>query len=184
VKEIFRQFVHLFFGLVIFFGLFFLPSQVMLYLLSGSIFIGFVIADAVSKGLYVPLFSEIIHSLERDVLFPGYGTLLFLLSSFFVLVLFGPVVAGVSVLVLAVLDSFSTIFGVYAGKHKLYGKKSVEGFIGGIIPTFLVLLLVISPLQAGIIAIIGGIVELFSPIDDNLTIPVAVALMMVLLGGG
>jgi dolichol kinase len=184
VKEIYRQFAHLFFGLVIFLGLFFLPPQIMLYLLSGSVFIGFVVADAVSKGLYIPLFSEIIHSLERDVLIPGYGTLLFFLSSLFVLILFGPMIASVSVLVLAVLDSFSTIIGVYAGKHTFYGKKSVEGFIGGIVPTFLVLLLVISPVQAGVIAIVGGIVEIFSPIDDNMTIPVAVALMMVVLGGG
>jgi len=182
VKEIFRQLAHLFFGLVIFLGLFFLPSQVMLYLLTGSVFVGFVVADAVSKGLYIPFFSEIIDSLERDVHIPGYGTLMFLLSSLCVLILFGPVIASVSVLVLAVLDSFSTIIGVYAGKHKLYGKKSVEGFIGGIVPTFLVLLLMISPIQAGIIAIIGGIVELFSPIDDNMAIPVAVALVMVLFG--
>jgi len=156
----------------------------MLYLLSGSVFIGFVVADAISKGLYVPLFSEIIRFLERDVSIPGYGTLLFLLSSLFVLVLFGPVIASVAVLVLAVLDSFSTIIGVYAGKHTLYGKKSIEGFIGGVVPTFLVLLLVISPVQAGIIAVVAGIVELVSPIDDNLTVPVAVALLMVGLGGG
>jgi dolichol kinase len=144
----------------------------------------FVVADAALKGLYIPLFSEIVHFLERDVLIPGYGTLLFLLSSLFVLILFGSMIAGVAVLVLAVLDSFSTIVGVYAGKHKLYGNKSIEGVLGGIIPTFLVLLLLISPLQAGVIAIIAGIVELVSPIDDNLTIPVAVALMMIGLGGG
>lgn len=182
MKEIFRQLAHLFFGIVIFLGLFFLPDKVMLYLLSGSVFIGFAVADAVSKGLYIPLFSEIIRSLERDVLIPGYGTLMFFLSSLCVLVLFGSAIASVAVLVLAVLDSFSTIIGVYAGKHKLYGKKSVEGCIGGIVPAFLVLLLLISPLQAGIIAVVAGIIELVSPIDDNLTIPVAVALMMVGLG--
>jgi len=44
------------------------------------------------------------------------------------------------------------------------------------------LLLFISPLYACITAVTAGIVELFSPIDDNLLIPLVVCIVLSLAG--
>jgi dolichol kinase len=41
----------------------------------------------------------------------------------------------------------------------------------------------ISPLESAVSAVTAGLVELFSPIDDNLTIPVFVCLVLTLMKG-
>jgi dolichol kinase len=79
---------------------------------------------------------------------------------------------------LAVLDGVATIAGIRFGRTRISNGKSVEGTVAGIIVTFLVLLLFISIPGALIVAVIAGIIEMFSPVDDNLVIPVSICLLL------
>jgi dolichol kinase len=94
---------------------------------------------------------------------------------------FPPVVAAVSVAVLAVLDGFSTIFGIRFGKHRIWKKKTLEGFLGGVIITTALLSLIAPLLYAVLISLFAGFVELLSPVDDNLIIPWVVAMLITIL---
>jgi len=94
-----------------------------------------------------------------------------------------PALADVSpaLLSLAVLDGVATIAGTRFGRTRIYNGKSAEGTGTGIFITFLVLLLFISIHGALIVAVIAGIIELISPIDDNLVIPVSICLILTVI---
>jgi dolichol kinase len=82
---------------------------------------------------------------------------------------------------LAVLDSVTTLVGVRFGRHRIYNGKSWEGTLSGIAVTVLALLPFLSLPGALAASVIAGIIELFSPVDDNLVIPVGVCLLLVLV---
>jgi len=75
--------------------------------------------------------------------------------------------------ILSVGDAASTIIGRAFGKHKVHGKKkSIEGTIAFVIfavPAAYLFLQNIWLVLA--FSVLGAIVELFSPYDDNLAIP-------------
>jgi dolichol kinase len=82
---------------------------------------------------------------------------------------------------LAVLDGVATIAGTRFGRTRFYNGKSAEGTVAGIFVTFLVLLLFMSVHGALIVAVIAGIIELFSPVDDNLVIPVSICILLTVI---
>ena len=79
---------------------------------------------------------------------------------------------------LAVLDGVATLAGMRFGRTRIYNGKSLEGTGAGIFVTFLVLLPFISVQGALIVAVIAGIIEMFSPVDDNLVIPISICLLL------
>ena len=172
-----RQLVHLGFGVLIAFGIYILGSGYAAMVLALGLFGGFVLIDLVDRGYRVPVASEMVKNLERTGRMPGYGAVCFVLSALFCLLLFPEnyVVAGV--LTLAVLDSVSTIVGIHFGRHRISNGKSWEGTAAGIIATFIPLVFLLSPLTAAAAAVVGGIAELFSPIEDNLVIPPVICLL-------
>ncbi|WFN37428.1 phosphatidate cytidylyltransferase [Methanomicrobium antiquum] len=172
MKETYRQFSHLLFGLLICAFIYIAKTEVSIYTFIAVIFTGVIIADAISRGINVPLFSYLIKKLERDGSFPGKGALFFFVGVLFCLRFFGEDITITSIIVLSVLDSVSTVAGLNFGKHKIYGKKSLEGTVLGITASIFVLIFFISPITAVILSVIAGIAELISPVDDNLTIPV------------
>jgi phytol kinase len=90
-----------------------------------------------------------------------------------------PIAVVVPALVsLAVLDGVATIAGIRFGSTRIYNGKSLEGTVTGISVTFLVLLLFISIQGAFIVAVIAGIIEMFSPVDDNLVIPISICILL------
>jgi dolichol kinase len=89
--------------------------------------------------------------------------------------------AATAVLVLSVLDGFATIIGLRYGRIRIINRKSVEGSIGAVLITILVLVFLMPPVQAVIVAVVAGIIELGSPIDDNLVIPVVVASLLTVI---
>jgi dolichol kinase len=56
--------------------------------------------------------------------------------------------------------------------------KSLEGTVAGMGATFLVLLLIVPVPGALIIAVITGIIEMFSPVDDIPVIPVSICILL------
>ncbi|MBN2735131.1 MAG: phosphatidate cytidylyltransferase [Methanomicrobiaceae archaeon] len=182
MKEIYRQFSHLLFGLLICAFIYFADTQIALYTFVAVIFIGVIIADAVSRGIKIPLFSYLIDKLEREGSFPGKGALFFFVGVLFCLQFFGSEITITSIIVLSVLDSVTTVAGVNFGKTKIFGKKTLEGTLAGIFASAAVLLIFTSPVTAILLSVVAGITELLSPVDDNLTIPLTVCIILALTG--
>lgn len=178
MNEFWRKVFHLVFGLLISLFIWLVPKEQSLIILSAGLLGGLCIIDLTMHNIEIPGISHLLFHLERPGVIPGKGAFFFVFSTLITLILFPSFVAAQSVLVLAVLDGMATIFGLKYGRIRIINHKSIEGTGGAILVTWLVLLMIMNPVQAAVIAIISGIVELVSPIDDNLLIPVVVAVLI------
>ena len=182
MDETLRKLAHLFIGLGIAAAIAFIPREPMLAIMVIALFCGFLISDALSRGHYIHGISPLVNAMERENVLPGKGALLFVFSAFVCLFFFEPEVVIPAIVALAVLDGVATIAGLRYGKHRIFNGKSVEGTGAGITAAFLVLLLVVPPAQALVIAVIAGLIELVAPVDDNLLIPPCICLLLTVLG--
>jgi len=177
-----RESVHMFFGVGIAALAYFLPREQMVALLAASIFVGFILVEGIGRGFRLPLVTLLIKNLEREGEYPGKGAFFFTASALFCVIFFPAKVAVPSILTLAVLDGVATLVGMHWGRHRITNGKSFEGSIGGIIVNTAALLLLISPLQAFAASLVAGLVELISPVDDHLTIPVCICILLTIMG--
>ena len=106
-------------------------------------------------------------------------------------------IASCAILMWGIGDAMAALIGIPFGHHKVHlpltdGKKSWEGSIAMFIASFIVGLLVLlltkevvwyyAILLSGIGALIGAIVELFSPSEyDTITVPVAITTVLLVL---
>jgi diacylglycerol kinase (CTP) len=109
-----------------------------------------------------------------------------------VYLIFPKPVAQLSTLFLAVGDPIASFFGLLFGKHKLIGRKSLEGFIAAFIfcsiSAYLFLKfqmnvndsLLLMCLSCGLIGAVAELLPLFK-LDDNLTQPLLSSLFLTLL---
>ncbi len=79
------------------------------------------------------------------------------------------------------LDGVAAVTGMRFGRRIIYEGKSLEGTGTGIFVTFLVLVLFMPVYGALIVAVVAGILEMFSPVDDNLIIPVGICILLTLI---
>jgi diacylglycerol kinase (CTP) len=97
---------------------------------------------------------------------------------------FDPIIIKLSLIFLALADPIASYFGIRYGKDKIWGEKTLQGFLAGFFVcsacSFLFLYLHDYNLwRAAVVSFIGGLVgslaELIpvAKMDDNLTIPVA-----------
>jgi phytol kinase len=183
MHEVLRKGVHLLIGLSIAIAIPLVDMQLVLMAFVLAIFAGFILSDAISKGYKLPVISRVVLLLERKDVMPGKGTLYFAIGVFFVLVFFPLQVVIPAIICLAVLDGVATLVGIHYGHHKIWKSKSLEGTLAGM-GTTVIALLVLTPLSiplAVAAAITAGVVELLSPVDDNLTIPLSVCIALSLL---
>lgn len=183
MREFYRKIVHIVFGLGIAALIQFTPKSIALPVLMTGTFAGIIFRDALVRGYRLPLVSDLIDKLERENVRPGKGALYFALSSLFCLVIFEKEVVVPAIVALSLLDGVATIVGSYCGRHPIFRGKTLEGTGSGILLTSFALLPLLSPLQAVVSAVVAGMVELFSPVDDNLTIPVFVCIALTLMAG-
>jgi len=95
-------------------------------------------------------------------------------------------IAIAALLILSIGDSAAALVGLAFGKHKIYHSKTWEGSLAFLISGTLVAALVPGiPLYAAAIAAAGaGAVEVFfSSVDDNIFIPLASGIILVILLG-
>jgi dolichol kinase len=121
---------------------------------------------------------------ERPKELPLKGAITFYTGCFLSIALFQPNIAIASITILALADSLSTIIGKFFGKHKLpiNKEKSWEGSITFFIASLLILIFFIKhPLNALVIGIITTLVEMLPRIDDNITVPLTVGILMSLI---
>lgn len=173
-----RQVTHIVFGIGIAIFILVAGKDRALPVLLLSLLAGLLLSDAIARGCRVPLVSTLVHEMERPGVFPGKGALLFLFSSTLCLFFFPAEVVVPAVLTLAILDGVSSLAGQQFGKHRIWNGKSWEGTIAGIAATALVLIPFVPPLQALAVSAIAGLIELVTPVDDNLVIPPVVCLLL------
>lgn len=186
ILETRRQIFHLFFGIVIvallMYG--FIDKWILLYL----VIIGFIIS-LTSKRMKIPLINWFLENFERTEdlkKFPGKGVITFLIGAFLVTLFFSMDIAMPAILVLALGDSVSHIFGVHYGKrkHLLNNKKFIEGSIAGFIAAFIGALIFVPWHEAFFAALFAMIVEAIEikigaeQVDDNIVIPLVAAIVI------
>ena len=178
-----RQLVHLSGLVFVYIAQFLTKAESIIVFFSIAAFF-FLYAEYVTRSKPVFGFRKLVYLFEkRNSSRPFVGAFWFYVGVGIAFALFPLNIASASAAILAVGDSFSTIFGLNFGKHKINGKKSLEGSTGFLIGSFLISLFFVNPVLGFVGAFVGTIVELLTPhkvggkktcwfYDDNLLIPV------------
>ncbi len=182
-QEARRQSIHYFFGslfiaLVAVQGVWFT-----LQLLIAVFLIGLVFSCLIKKGLKIPILFQVVQRVERsyEQHLPGKGALLFFLGAIVLMALFQRQLVVVGALCAAVYgDAASTIVGLRFGRHRIAGKKTLEGTLGGILVS-VIFLGVLFEWWIALAAAAAGMAAELLPFDDNFTIPIASAAVLTIL---
>ena len=185
IFELKRQGFHFILGVIIAAAVYTLKPEIgnlILIPLIIGILIMFIIPKISTK---LHLSEHLLYHFEREQdkkNFPYKGAILFGLGVIPPILLLSTNLACAVIITLSAGDSFSTIIGKFLGKHKINPRKSIEGFIAFIITAFLAATFFTYPnLQtAAALAIIGGIIELNHKIDDNISIPWGLTILLLL----
>lgn len=179
-----RQFFHFLFGSGIIALVATKGIEASLLVISLAFLAGLAISYAIKKGVKIPLLLGFVKKVERDYekKLPGKGALLFFLGAIATMLLFRqqPLVILGALVVAVYGDAASTVFGLRFGKHRIAGKKTLEGSLGGIAASLFFLLFLFQWPIALAAATIGMLAELL-PFDDNFTIPIAAGVILSIL---
>lgn len=106
-------------------------------------------------------------------------------SAFFIALFFDKYIASFSMFLLCLSDPISALVGKFAGKHKIYKNKTLEGSIVFFIVSILIsYFFPLFDMKIKItVSLIVTLVELFSgeDLDDNLIIPFSSAFLLTIL---
>jgi dolichol kinase len=177
-KEILRQLIHASGIFIIFLERFFDP--LILIGICIAIIIWGEIIYRIDKFRHIFLFSTILRRCRRDKEEKGF--IYFFIGVLFALVLFNfnIYIANAAIIILVLGDAASTIIGKKFGRVKLPStkNKTLEGslafFLVGLAGATTQLPLV--PTMVG--TFLGALAEAYSPIDDNLIIPIVAGIGM------
>jgi len=189
-QEIGRQIMHIIIGLAL---------VVMYYydiLSSLAVFLGIIIgglASILSKRVDLPIFSSFLKHFERDEQkkkFPGRGMIYYFVGVLLVMQLFEKDIAMAAIMVLALGDSVSHLFGERFGKIKnIFNGKSrklLEGTLAGTVTGFFGAMFFVPIPEAflgSLAAMIAEVIEIdlnSKPLDDNLIVPLVAGTVMFL----
>lgn len=175
-----RQLFHMLLGVILVFLLKygFVNKNIILVLILAGIILSFL-----SRKIKIPIISSLLQKFERKKAmqkFPGKGVIFYFIGIYLSLLLFPKEVAMASIMVLALGDSVSHLYGLHYGKmkHPLSEKKFLEGTIAGFIAGFLGALIFLPWPEAFFASLAAMVVEAIEikigaeQIDDNLIIPV------------
>jgi phytol kinase len=182
MREFYRKTFHIGFGLAIAALIFLTPWIVALEVLMLGTLIGLIFTDAILQGFHVPLISSLVDRFERKGELPGKGALFFAVSCLFCVIFFPKEVVVPAIIAFSVLDGIAAIFGSYFGRHRIFGKKTAEGTFAGMAITSLILLPFLPAAWSALTVVVAGVIELISPLDDNLLIPPGVCIALTLAG--
>jgi dolichol kinase len=175
-REVLRQIIHASGIFILVLGLFFNPT--VLILLCVILIICAEMIFILDKYTNIPLFSTILGKCKRRD--DERGFLYFFIGIILTLYFFGfnMAIASSGILMLLIGDSASTLIGRRYGKHKLpfNNSKTVEGSLAFLIVGLLSALTLLPILPSLVGALVGTLTEAYSPIDDNIPIPIISAL--------
>ena len=177
--ELNRQLFHIFLGIafVVLLVYGFINKEMVLV----AIIVG-TILSYLSKKIRIPVIHNLLEMFERrDEIqnFPGKGIIFYFIGVFIALLLFPKDIAMASIMVLALGDSISHLFGLHFGKtkHPLSKTKFLEGTIAGFVAGFIGALVFLPWHEAFFASLIAMIVESIEikigaeQVDDNLIVP-------------
>jgi dolichol kinase len=98
------------------------------------------------------------------------------------LIIFPKAVAYASIAIVAVGDPIAAYVGGRIGRLRI-GRKSLEGFVAGLVASVLVASLVVAPLVAAVGSTAAMLLELSGAFEDNITMPVGAGAAMLLVSG-
>lgn len=173
-------------------------TAIVLLLLSAAVVIPIDIARHRNPKLnefVISIFRHIIRVNEVDRLS---GNSYLILGVLFITLFFDPTITSLTLLFLAFADPIASYFGILYGKDKIWGNKSLQGFLAaffvcaGISAYFLYRenlftdrLLIVS-LLAGLIGALSELIQI-GKLDDNLTLPIlsglGLKLLFIMFGG-
>jgi len=181
--ELKRQLIHLLNGSAITVAVYLLKPIFGLLLLAPLLVAIFALHIAPRVGGKLWIVERLMHHFERKRdrrKFPFKGAIFFGYGIIAPIALLDHAHAAAVILILAVGDSASTLIGRRWGRTRI-GDKSFEGFLGFVVLGALAAAIFIDPKNAFFLALIGGLIELVSKIDDNLIIPSSLSLIARLL---
>jgi len=180
-KELLRQLIHTS-GVFIVVLSYLIPIRVLI-IICIALLVFLVMIFRWDHYRYIPFFSPILRQCKRN--HDERGSIYFFIGIIITLILFQAnlAVANAAILILLFGDSSSTLVGKRWGKIKLpfQDQKTLEGSLAFLLVGFMVSLTQISLLPALFGALSGALTEAYSPIDDNLTIPIVAGLVMSLV---
>lgn len=178
MHEIPRKLIHFIVGLGIAWLVLFLEHATVIAILAAGLFLGVLCIDLILRGYTLPGISQILDYVDRREPLPGKGAFYIMVSALTCSILFTAPVVVPAMVSWAVLDGVASIAGMQFGRTFIYKGKTLEGTGVGIFVAFAVLLLFLPGYGALIAAVIAGILELFSPVDDNLVIPAGICMLL------
>lgn len=181
MQEIIRKAIHLGFGLGIAAMVNFLDHTIVVAVMAGGLLIGVVLVDLILRGHRIPFITPLVRYGDRCDPLPGKGAFYFAVSALACIILFPVSVVVPALVALAVLDTVTTLVGLHFGRHRIHNGKSWEGTLAGVAINSLVLTPFLTPFYAMAVSVVAGIIELLSPVDDNLLVPVGVCILMSLV---
>ncbi len=179
-REIFRQLIHGSGIFILLLGLFLKPEIlillcVIMVVLTEMLFI-------LDKYHKVPFFSKILDRCKRNEDEKGFIYFFVGILATLVIFNFNTAIAYSGIVMLILGDSVSTIIGKRFGKHKLpYNVKSFEGSSAFFIVGFAGALTMLPIIPALTGALVGALTEAYSPVDDNIPVPIISALAMTIV---
>jgi dolichol kinase len=180
-REIQRQIIHASGIFILVLGIFLNPQ--VLILLCIIILVISEIVFILDKYYRIPIFSNLLTSCKRRD--DERGFLYFFIGIIVTLYIFSfnIAIANAGILMLILGDSASTIVGTRFGRHKLPFKtlKSFEGSLAFFFVSFLSVLTLLPLFPTLIGALVGTLTEAYSPIDDNIPIPIISALAITIV---
>ena len=175
-----RQLFHIFLGIafVIFSVYDFIDKKIILITIIIGIFLSYL-----SKKTRIPVVYDLLEKFERKEeieKFPGKGIIFYFIGIYTALLLFPKDIALASIMVLALGDSISHLYGLHYGKtkHPLSKTKFLEGTIAGFIFGFIGAFVFLPFLEAFFASLAAMIVEAIEmkigtgQVDDNLIVPI------------
>ena len=174
-----RQLFHIFLGIAIVVSLvydFIDKKLIFIIIITG------LVLSYLSKKIKIPIVRQLLQKFERKKElneFPGKGTIFYFIGVYIALFFFPKDIAMASIMILALGDSVSHIYGLHYGKvkHPLSKTKFLEGTIAGFAFGFIGALVFAKPLEAFFASLIAMIVEAIEikigtqQVDDNLIVP-------------
>lgn len=186
--ELNRQLFHIFLGVLLVILLLYdlIDKKIILITLALGLILSYLIKNTKTK---VPIIHFLLQTFERksDIeKLPGKGVIFYFIGTSISLFLFPKETAMASIMILALGDSVSHLYGIHYGriKHPLSKTKFLEGTIAGLVAGFTGALFFVKPIEALLASSAAMIVEAIEikigteQVDDNLIMPVVAGAMV------
>lgn len=180
MKELLRQLIHASGVFIVVLSYFISPNS--LILVAALVLLLVVLLFELDKKYQIPFFSYIFRLCKRRD--DERGFIYFFLGIILTLIIFkfNMPVANAAILILLFGDSASTIIGRRYGKIKipLSKDKTVEGSLAFFVVGLTLAITQVPLLPAFLGALSGALAEAYSPVDDNIPIPLVSGTVMAL----